>query len=159
YQPLPAGDRVAVVTNSSALGALAAAACGPAGLTVTRRTDLRPQASPSSFAATLRAAANDERVDALVVACGPLLSAWTRFGSVLAEPLGKPVVATVLADDAPPGVPAYPSVEEAVRALGRAVAYAAWRRQPSGTVPEVSTVDSDNLLERYGIPVVPAHLV
>lgn len=159
YQPLPAGTGVGVVTNSSALGALASAACTPAGLTVARRTDLAPGASPASFAETLRATADDPAVDALVVACVPLLSASAGFGAVLAEPLGKPVVATVLAEDVPPGIPAYPSVEEAVRALGRVAEYAAWRREPAGTVPELSTVDSDDLLERYGIPVVPSRLV
>jgi acyl-CoA synthetase (NDP forming)/GNAT superfamily N-acetyltransferase len=159
YQPLPAGHRVGVVTNSSVLGALASAAGPPSGLTVTRRTDLPPGTSPSSFARALRTIAADDTVDALVVACVPLLSASTGFGAVLAEPLGKPVVATVLAEDVPPGVPAYPSVEEAVRALGRVAAYAAWRREPAGTIPDVSTVDSDDLLERYGIRVVASRIV
>jgi acyl-CoA synthetase (NDP forming)/RimJ/RimL family protein N-acetyltransferase len=159
YQPLPAGGRVGIVTNSSALGGLAAAACGPAGLAVARRTDLAPQAPPAEFGAALREAAEDPGVDALVVACVPVLSAAPGYAALLSQPLGKPVVATVLAERPPPGVPAYPSVEEAVRALGRVVSYAAWRRSPAGTVPEVSTVDSGDLLTAYGIPVVPSHLV
>jgi acyl-CoA synthetase (NDP forming)/RimJ/RimL family protein N-acetyltransferase len=159
YQPLPAGNRVGVVTNSSALGALAAAACEPAGLSVTHRADLPPQASPAQFGKALHAAVEDPAVDALVVACVPLLSASAGFGEVLARPLGKPVVATVLAEEPPPGVPAYPSVEEAVRALGRVGSYAAWRRSPAGTVPELSTVDSPDLLTRYGIDVVSSMTV
>jgi acyl-CoA synthetase (NDP forming) len=39
-------------------------------------------------------------------------------------------------------VPAYPTVEEAVRALGRAAAYAAWRREPAGVVPELDRIDT-----------------
>lgn len=46
-------------------------------------------------------------------------------------------------DGAPgPGtVPSYDSVEEAVRALGRVVRYARWRREPAGQVPILADVD------------------
>jgi hypothetical protein len=47
-------------------------------------------------------------------------------------------------------------VEEAVRALARVARYAQWRREPPGTVPELSTVDDPDPLVRYGIPVVPS---
>jgi hypothetical protein len=53
-------------------------------------------------------------------------------------------------------VPAYPSVEEAVRALARVARYAQWRREPPGRLPELSIVDDDDPLVRYGIPVVPS---
>ncbi len=159
HQPLPAGDRVGVVTNSSALGVLASSACGPAGLSVTARVDLPPQASSADFASALHEAAADPDVDALVVAYVPLLSASSGFAAVLAEPLPKPMVVTLLAEDAPPGVPSYPSVEEAVRALGRVAGYARWRRTPVGVVPSLSIVDSQDLLDAYAIPVVPSHVV
>jgi hypothetical protein len=38
-------------------------------------------------------------------------------------------------------VPSYPSPERAVRALARAVRYAAWRRRPPSTVPELDRMD------------------
>jgi acyl-CoA synthetase (NDP forming)/GNAT superfamily N-acetyltransferase len=89
-----------------------------------------------------------------------------NFADVLADfsaeaggRLGKPLAVTLLADEPPAGVPAYPSVEEAVRALGRVAAYARWRREPAGTVPALSTVDSPNPLEEYGIQVVPSRTV
>jgi acyl-CoA synthetase (NDP forming) len=44
---------------------------------------------------------------------------------------------------APGSVPSYASPERAVRALGRAVRYAAWRNRPSGTVPELPGMDLD----------------
>ena len=159
HQPLPAGDRVGVVTNSSALGVLARSACGPAGLTLSGVFDVGPQASPAHFASVLRDAVADPDVDSLVVAYVPVLSASSGFAAVLAEPLPKPMVVTLLAEEPPPGVPSYPSVEEAVRALGRVAAYARWRRTPSGTLPELSIVDSPDLLDAYGIPVVPSHVV
>jgi acyl-CoA synthetase (NDP forming) len=42
----------------------------------------------------------------------------------------------------PGALPAYLTVEEAVRALGRVAAYAAWRREPAGTLPELPDVDT-----------------
>jgi acyl-CoA synthetase (NDP forming)/GNAT superfamily N-acetyltransferase len=155
-QPLPGGTRVGIVTNSSALATLADGACGPAGLTVTVRADVGPEASPAAFGEALQATAEDPEVDALVVACAPLSGLSSGFAAVLAEPLGKPMVATVLADEPPAGVPWYPTAEEGVRALGRVAAYAAWRRSPTGRIPEVSTVDSPDPLVEYGIEVVPS---
>jgi acyl-CoA synthetase (NDP forming) len=75
----------------------------------------------------------------------------------------KPTVATFLLGTLPPRVPAYPSVEEAVRALGRVAGYADWLRRPPGTMPELSGVDPGaaefngppaDLLAAYGIAVV-----
>ncbi|HEV7899248.1 MAG TPA: acetate--CoA ligase family protein, partial [Planosporangium sp.] len=110
-------------------------------------------------------------------------------GGVQAAAAGsdKPVLAVFPSDPAwvsqrcgPGAVPTYPGVEEAVRALGRAAAYAAWRREPSGVVPELTDVDTgrarlivaelaaagksrlgdlgevDELLACYGIDVVPS---
>jgi acyl-CoA synthetase (NDP forming)/RimJ/RimL family protein N-acetyltransferase len=179
HQPLPAGLRVGVVTNSSALGVLAAGACGSAGLTVADGypSDVGPQAQPDEFAAALTRTVTDHNVDALVVVCAPALppeSSSTSDGGFEVAVAGaaangdKPVVATFLAGTPPPGVPAYPSVEEAVRALGRVARYSQWRRTPAGMVPELSNVDAhaaqsagtaEELLAAYGIPVLTSRLV
>jgi acyl-CoA synthetase (NDP forming)/RimJ/RimL family protein N-acetyltransferase len=189
-QPLPAGTRVGIVTNSSALGVLAAGACGGVGLSVTVSCDVGPQAEPPRFAAALEATMADPEVDALVVVCAPPLppeeepaesagsfaageSDRSFAAAVVAvSRADKPLVATFLAGSLPPGVPSYPSVEEAVRALGRAAAYAAWRRESPGRVPQLSDVDAEAaqeaaaerapaevLLAAYGIPVVPSRVV
>ena len=71
-----------------------------------------------------------------------------------ADHADKPVVATLLTGTRPAGVPAYPSVEEAVRALARVARYAQWRREPAGRLPILSIVDDDDPLVAYGIPVV-----
>ncbi len=189
HQPLPAGARIAVVTNSSALGRLAASAGQAAGLTVAPGypMDVGPLAGPVPFAAALAAAARDDGVDALVVVLSPpfLLDApaggtdtdqstvdsagTDGFGAAVARVAGgdKPVVASYLGGTLPAGVPGYPSVEEAVRALGRVARYAQWRRTPAGRLPVLSDVDTAmadevvsraapvaHLLACYGITVV-----
>ncbi|MER7165937.1 GNAT family N-acetyltransferase [Micromonospora sp. NPDC000207] len=182
-QPLPAGPRVGVVGNSCALTGLAATACATQGLTVAAGypTDVGPQAGAGEFAVALAEAAADEGVDALVAVCAPPLPGQPTDGAgdfAAALPAvsstGKPAVATFLAGTLPvgrlpAGVPAYPSVEEAVRALARVTTYARWRSREPGVVPDLSRVDptageaairaagdhpTRPLLAAYGIDVV-----
>ncbi|MFY1586052.1 GNAT family N-acetyltransferase [Micromonospora sp. WMMD734] len=177
HQPLPAGDRVAVVGNSSALTGLAAAACVGQGLTVADGypLDVGPHAGVAEFTAALAGAAADDRVDALVAVFAPPLpgqltveeaDVTAALPATLAA--GKPTVVTFLAGRVPAGLPAYPSVEEAVRALGRVGRYAGWLRRDPGTVPELTGVDREAgraalrgdaadavaLLAAYGVEVV-----
>jgi acyl-CoA synthetase (NDP forming)/RimJ/RimL family protein N-acetyltransferase len=163
YQPLPAGRRVAIVGNSSALGVLAADAAAAAGLEVVPgcTRDIGPEGGPEEFAAAVRDAVNDPQVDALVAVFIPALSTpGTAFADVLlagAAESGKPVVSTFLATDGVPArlrrvtgdgatgpgsVPSFASPEAAVQALGRVTAYAEWRRQPTGQVPALPDVDT-----------------
>ncbi|MBQ1026673.1 bifunctional GNAT family N-acetyltransferase/acetate--CoA ligase family protein [Micromonospora sp. C95] len=176
-QPLPAGDRIGVVGNSSALTGLAATACAAQGLTVADGypRDVGPRASAAEFAEALAGAAADDSVDALVALFAPPLPGqFTGTDADLTAALpaalsgGKPAVATFLVGRAPAGMPSYPSVEEAVRALARVTAYAQWLRRPTGTLPELPGVDpgaaqaalrADDtdvvaLLAAYGIEVV-----
>ncbi|WP_320064616.1 GNAT family N-acetyltransferase [Micromonospora sp. RTGN7] len=178
-QPLPAGRRVGVVGNSSALTGLAATACAAQGLAVAAGypSDVGPRAGAAEFAAALAATAADNGVDALIAVFAPplpgqLTDAEADFTAALPGALGagKPVVATFLAGRTPAGVPAYPSVEEAVRALGRVATYADWLRRPPGALPELPRIDpataqvalrSDGadpgrLLGAYGIDVAPS---
>ncbi|MER5703035.1 GNAT family N-acetyltransferase [Micromonospora sp. NPDC002296] len=179
HQPLPAGRRVGVVGNSSALTGLAATACAAQGLTVAAGypSDVGPQAGAAEFAAALGVAAADDGVDALVAVFAPplpgqLTDTEADFAAALpgAFGAGRPVVATFLTGRPPAGVPAYPSVEEAVRALGRLATYADWLRRPPGVLPELSRIDPAaaqaalradgaepaGLLGAYGIDVAPS---
>ncbi|HEY7274273.1 MAG TPA: GNAT family N-acetyltransferase [Actinoplanes sp.] len=175
HQPLPAGRRVAVVGNSTALSGLAVVACRANGLTVADGYphDISPQAGAGEFGEVLADASVDDRVDALVVVFAPPLPGQlpdsdADFASALATVAlagEKPTVATFLLGVTPPRVPAYPSVEEAVRALGRVAGYADWLRQPPGVLPQLSGVDPEAanvdgppsaLLAAYGIEVVPS---
>ncbi|MFI1195695.1 GNAT family N-acetyltransferase [Micromonospora sp. NPDC020750] len=179
HQPLPAGRRVGVVGNSSALTGLAATACAAQGLTVAAGypSDVGPQAGAAEFAAALGVAAADDGVDALVAVFAPplpgqLTDPEADFAAALpgAFGAGRPVVATFLAGRPPAGVPAYPSVEEAVRALGRLATYADWLRRPPGVLPDLPRIDPAaaqaalradgadpaGLLGAYGIDVAPS---
>ncbi|HWS31619.1 MAG TPA: GNAT family N-acetyltransferase [Actinoplanes sp.] len=180
HQPLPAGRRVAVVGNSSALAELAVVACRAAGLVVADGypRDTGPVAGAHDLADALADAAVDDRVDALVVVFAPPMPGRhadedADFAAALASVAlagEKPTVATMVFGQAPPRVPAYPSVEEAVRALSRVVGYADWLRRPPGVLPVLAGVDPaaaeaavaaespTGLLAAYGIAVVPSTL-
>jgi acyl-CoA synthetase (NDP forming)/RimJ/RimL family protein N-acetyltransferase len=165
-QPLPAGGRVAVVGNSTAIGVLVANACAAEGLELTRLVDVGVDAGAEAFEPALAGAVADPDVDAIVVVFVPPLQ---RDASddvavalrTVAASSAKPVLSTFLGfegvpdalaaagDDAPPrgSVPSYPSPERAVRALARAVRYAAWRATPAGVVPELADLDLDRARE------------
>src|SRR5690606_6562266 len=103
YQPLPAGDRVAVVGNSSALDRLAVDACRANGLTVPPGypTDVGPEAGPEAFAEAVRGAIGAGDTDAIVaVFVPPLAIPMGGYADALLEQTAgsdKPVVATFLA--------------------------------------------------------------
>jgi acyl-CoA synthetase (NDP forming)/RimJ/RimL family protein N-acetyltransferase len=202
-QPLPAGQRIALVTNAAALGALAARTAPAFALTFAPGYphDVGPTADAATISAAVAGALADPEVDALVVAYAPALAEEWDTASMVADRVraaaagGDKPVAAVYPGDVPgppaaealPGmVPVYPTVEEAVRALGRAAAYAAWRREPAGVAPELDRIDigqarvvvatlaagaadqgaatvrlgdrgeADKLLACYGIEVVPS---
>lgn len=162
-QPLPAGDRVAVVGNSTAIGVLVANACAAEGLRLTRLDDTGVDAGADAFAAALRTALEDREVDAVAVVYVPPLQRETgdevaAAVRTIAATSDKPVLSTFLGfegvpdalaaagAEAPPrgSVPSYPSPERAVRALARAVRYSAWRSSPPGTLPAFDDVDLDS---------------
>ncbi len=156
HQPLPAGPRIGIVGNSSAIGLLAADTARAQGLRLAfDPVDVGPQAGPEDFAAAVREALNNPETDALVAVFVPPLSipgsTYARALREAAQELdqGKPIVSTFLAaegvpdelavpgPDGAPGrgsIPSYPSPERAVNALAKVVRYAAWRQRPQGTL-------------------------
>jgi acyl-CoA synthetase (NDP forming) len=150
------------VGNSTALGVLVANACAAGGLDLVRIDDVGVEAGAAEFETALRAALDDDTVGAVVVVFVPPLQrgATDEVARTLRETAAassKPVLSTFLAVEGVPGpmaapgatfpapgsVPSYPSPERAVRALARASRYAAWRRRPAGTVPDLAGVDPD----------------
>jgi acyl-CoA synthetase (NDP forming) len=136
-QPLPAGPRVAVLTNSRSPGVLAASALTTAGLRVVETTgELTFRSSHAEFGAAVGAALADDGVDALLVIHAPALAGDSSPAAdvdAAARGSTKPVLAVMLGhDDGPivPGspVPAFAFPESAAAALGRMHAYAVWRR-------------------------------
>jgi acyl-CoA synthetase (NDP forming) len=172
YQPLPAGGRVAVVGNSTALNTLVVDALHGEGLEVAgQQVDAGTTVSPADLAAAVRAAGRSDDTDALVVVfVPPLEMSGTAHAEALREAvtgLGKPVVTTFLATQGvlaqlavlgPDGVPergsvpSYPTPEQAVAVLARAVRYARWRDTPPGEMvrhPGIDVQGARALVERH----------
>ena len=161
-QPIPTGNRVGIVGNSSALGVLAVDFCLDAGLQVPADApiDLGVSVSPEDFGAAVRAALTRTDIDALVVAwVPPVAIPGSAHAAALREAVAGatvPVVTTFLAVDGLPehlsvqdadgragrgSVPSYRTLERAVSALGYAVTYGAWLARPPGTVPDLPGID------------------
>jgi acetyl coenzyme A synthetase (ADP forming)-like protein len=132
-QPLPAGRRVAIVTNSGGPGVLATDACAGAGLdlaalddatrsvirdaagpnaAVVNPVDLVASATPALFETAIRATLADDNVDAVVVistptfAAPPLETAEAIGRAAASSEIDKPVVASFLAwPEMPPVLP------------------------------------------------------
>ncbi|GII76709.1 GNAT family N-acetyltransferase [Sphaerisporangium rufum] len=169
FQPPPAGRRVAIVGNSGGPQAMTADACEQAGLAVpelspaTRevlRGRLRPAAAVGNpvdltadgtaeeMAHAVRAVLADPVVDAvLVVYTPPFGSGLDRTRAAIAGAAagsGKTVLACVAGHDGMVGerVPGYAFPEQAVHALGRAVAHAEWRARPAEPPVAVPAADA-----------------
>ncbi|HEX2496670.1 MAG TPA: GNAT family N-acetyltransferase, partial [Gaiellaceae bacterium] len=208
-QPLPAGRRVAVITNAGGLGILCADACEAAGLelpalspetesalravlpaeaSVANPVDMLGSATGATYEQVVPIVLADQAVDSVTVLFVPPVvtgadEVAAAVGRAGAE--GKPVLTSLIAEsELPPTVGltnfAYP--ESAARALGLAAARAEWLRRPAGFVPQIDGVDSARgraliaealtagddlwlrpdqvreLLEAYGIPVVPEQI-
>ena len=160
-QPLPTGNRVAVVGNSAALNLLVAAACEEQGLELTRAVDIGVNAGSDEFGAQIADAAGADDVDAVVAVFVPPLpvgsaAEYARALRAAAAGSTTPVLSTFLGTEGTPGdltpvgeimpapgsIPTYPSPERAVRTLARAVRHAVWRRRDPGRIVDLDDVDA-----------------
>ena len=163
YQPLPAGSRVAVVGNSTALGVLVADALIGAGMQLAGEpVDVGTTAPPDEFAAAIAAGLHAETgADALVAVFVPPVAtpgdAYAHALSEAAAGVDKPVAAVFFAAEGVPAelavpgpdgtpvrgsVPSYASPERAAAALARVARYAQWRAEPVGDFTPPPGVDS-----------------
>ncbi len=179
HQPLPAGDRVAIVGNSTAIGVLVADAVLEEGLRLAHPepVDIGVNGTPEQFTAALQAAVDDDAVDAVIaVFLPPLMSGSHEFGPALRDVAvgsAKPVLASFLSTEGVPpdlavldehgmpargSVPSYSTPERAVISLAKVAEYARWRRRPVGEVPELPDVDEDaaRALVRGALASAPA---
>jgi acetyl coenzyme A synthetase (ADP forming)-like protein len=159
-QPLPRGNRVAVLTNAGGPGILCADACDAAGLRIeplsgptqarlaavlppeastTNPVDMIASATAEHYEQSLRILLEDEDVDAVITLFVRPLAARAaqvaRSITAAADGADRPVLAVWLGADIPAmkdtgGVPRFSTPEEAVRALTHAVAYAEHRGAP-----------------------------
>ncbi len=159
HQPLPQGNRVAIIGNSGGVVTITADACEARGLSVSGPglVDLGAFAEPEDYRAAVQKALEDPQVDAVIAIflcvgdCNPTLAGrGIRRGVLSAEGktgVPKPALlclmgASGLVDFSVEGrdsvtgkrtvFPSYRFPEAAARALGHAAEYAAYRRQPPG---------------------------
>ena len=152
-QPVPVGDRVAIVGNSTALGMLAVDACLSAGLRIAdgEPRDLGVGVSPDDLAAAVRAMVSRPDVDALVVVFVPIVATTgLAHATALRSAIGEatiPVLTTFPAaadgNTTRGSVPSFRTPERAVAALTHAVRYGSWLTRPAGTVPDLPGIDTD----------------
>lgn len=166
-QPLPAGRRVAILTNAGGPAILAADACErlglelprlservtaelrsflPAAASVGNPVDMLASASAADYERALPALLADEATDAaLVIFIPPLTTTNDDVARAIQRASrafpAKPVLAVLMAaHDAPrdlESIPCYRFPEGAAAALARAAAYAEWRRGPQGAIPDL----------------------
>ncbi len=176
-QPLPKGDRVAIVTNAGGPGILAADACEANGLKLARLSDattaalrdiLPPSASVANpvdmiasasaeqYRQTLQAVLTDPGVDSVIAIYIPVLPAHaseveSAIRSCTDSGTGKTVVATLMSAAgtaaAVAPVPSFPFPERAVHALALASRYATWRQSPIGSAVTFEDIDAPRLRE------------
>ena len=163
-QPVPAGQTVAIVSNTGGAGELTAGACTGLGLTVhrprglTRRrlrtllpggtvtgpVDTTAAVSAGEFRRCLELLAADDEVDAVIALVLPTGATGDLIAAIQAADVGVPLAAVEL-DQAesvrlmsrPAGgqIPVYEVPEAAAAALAHAARYGAWRTEPHGHVP------------------------
>jgi acyl-CoA synthetase (NDP forming) len=171
-QPVPAGRRVAVLTNAGGPGILAADACEanglelttlsagttaalrtflPAAASVGNPVDILASASPEQYGQAARLLIADAAVDSLlVIFIPPLVTKADEVArAVVAATAGstKPVLANFISSHgAPPEIapiPSYVFPESAVTALAHVTDYGDWRRRSKGTIPQFADVRPD----------------
>jgi acetyl coenzyme A synthetase (ADP forming)-like protein len=170
-QPLPRGERVAVLTNAGGPAILCADACEAAGLRIDKLSDrtrarlaevLPPEASTANpvdmiasatadhYERCLRILLEDDAVDAVVtIFVRPLAARAAEVArgiAAAAHDTDRAVLAVWLGADAPAAadtrsVPRFTSPEEAVRALAQAARYA--RRRAAPADPPFEPADAD----------------
>ncbi len=141
---LPTGDRVAIVSNSPPLAALAAQACRSWHLDVAgSRTPADPSTpgedAATAFAAELERAMEDPDVDSVISCHAPPVGTSAGDDAVIravAEVVSrhpKPCATTFLGNrDAHPSLAMYPMPEDAVRAVAAFTRHAEWRMRDHG---------------------------
>ena len=171
-QPVPAGPRVAIVSNAGGAGVLAADACADAGLTVAELSaatraelesllppgaacadpvDTGAAVAPDRFRRCVELVAADAGVDAVIVIVAPT-AASDLVPVVTAGDVREPLAAVVLGQPASVEVrqgegrrvPSYACPENAARALASAWSYGRWRARPPGRIPELPGTRRDD---------------
>ena len=174
HQPVPAGRRVAVLTNAGGPGILAADACEanglelpmltdatvarlrsflPATASVANPVDMIASATAQDYLRATRALLADERVDSLIVIyIPPVLTDIEGVAGAIVEGAkqsgGKPVLANFMSAKGAPeilrSIPSYIFPEAAASALAKVTNYGEWRVRPAGIIPTFDNIRTDD---------------
>lgn len=172
-QPVPRGNRVAILTNAGGPGILAADACEARGLVLPALTadttaylrsflppaasvgnpiDMIASATPEQYERALTALLADNSVDSvLVIFIPPLVTKMEDVAAAVrraaVQQKDKPVVGIFMsakeAATIVAPIPCYQFPEAAAVALAHAAEYGAWRVQPPSRVPVFDDTDHD----------------
>lgn len=169
HQPLPRGNRVAIISNSGGVLTICADSCDARGLVVADRgvIDLGPLASQEVYESAVERAMEDPAVDALI-------AIFACIGDCNPQEMGRAIRRGVLRGERKSGVPkpallclmgaagavelgtgrgrgrvaarrmfpSYRFPESAAIALSQAVQYSAFRREPAGRLLWYDDVDA-----------------
>jgi acyl-CoA synthetase (NDP forming) len=171
HQPVPRGNRVAILTNAGGPGILAADTCEANGLQLTSlshatrarlRAFLPPAASVGNpvdmlasapaehYARAMAAILEDEQVDSVIaIFIPPLVTDPAEVAQAMAESArsgrGKPVLGVFMRADGAPAalspIPSYAFPESAALALARVTQYGRWRARPAEAPPNPDRFD------------------
>jgi acetyl coenzyme A synthetase (ADP forming)-like protein len=168
-QPVPAGPRVAILTNAGGPGILAADACEanglelpalspaiasalrsflPAAASVGNPVDMIASATPEHYRRSIELLLAAPGIDSLlVIFIPPLVTAAEDVAAAIKSAAGgsnKPVLATFMGQQgtvALAPIPTYMFPESAAVALARVTQYGDWRRKPLGEIPSLPSFD------------------
>ncbi|HEY7186808.1 MAG TPA: GNAT family N-acetyltransferase [Vicinamibacterales bacterium] len=172
HQPVPAGPRVAILTNAGGPAILAADACEarglqiaalsnetvsqlraflPAAASIGNPIDMLASASPEHYRRATTLLLADPHVDSvLVIFIPPLVTNPHEAARAIvsgATGTTKPVIASFMGVRGAPKelapVPSYRFPEAAVNALARATEYGAWRRRAHDSHPSLPVLERD----------------
>jgi acetyl coenzyme A synthetase (ADP forming)-like protein len=172
HQPVPAGSRVAILSNAGGPAILAADACESKGLVLATLTDATREelkgflpatasignpvdmiasATAAQYERATRVLLADGQVDSLLVIFIPPLvtKADDVARAVVAGAAGaaKTVLANFISSRGAPRelapIPSYLFPEAAITALARATDYGSWRRRPQGVIPVLAGIHDD----------------
>jgi acetyl coenzyme A synthetase (ADP forming)-like protein len=171
HQPVPRGNRVAILTNAGGPGILAADACEangleltslsdatrarlraflPAAASVGNPVDMLASAPPEHYARALEAILEDEQVDSVIaIFIPPLVTDPGEVAQAIAESAragpGKPILGVFMRAEGAPAalspIPCYAFPESAALALARVTRYGRWRARPVAAPPCLDRFD------------------
>jgi acyl-CoA synthetase (NDP forming)/RimJ/RimL family protein N-acetyltransferase len=172
-QPIPAGRRIGIVTNSRGAGVLCADACAASGLNETVPDpimDITADAQPDDYRKAVLSTLNSDQRDAVIVIFTPITPASTqpvldavcdaliRFKEMTGKQ--KTVIMVMMTENMSGSViahremnfPCYQFPEKAAHTLAAVIRYREWRDTPPGFIPDFDDVDVQDLRKTLRLP-------